>query len=144
VWLADDERAPLRSLRPPGLREPLPTHAPTIPTEGDWTTLRPSIIESVLEELSAYAPNIRSAIVESLLITPADMEERLGLTFGNIRHLDIMPGQMLGSRPLPGWGYRTPVGSLYLCGAGTHPGGDVTGMPGHNAAHAILQDLQAA
>jgi phytoene dehydrogenase-like protein len=67
------------------------------------------------------------------------------MTDGNIRHLDMVAGQMLWARPLPGWAdYRTPVAGLYLCGAGTHPGGEVTGAPGHNAAQALLADLGLA
>jgi phytoene dehydrogenase-like protein len=78
-----------------------------------------------------------------MLFTPADLESRVGLTDGNIRHLDLVPGQMFARRPLPGWArYRTPLAGLYLCGAGTHPGGEVTGAPGHNAAHVILEDLR--
>ena len=74
--------------------------------------------------------------------TYAELEARVGLTDGNIRHLDLVPAQLLGRRPLPGWAhYRTPITGLYLCGAGTHPGGEVTGAPGHNAARAILKDL---
>jgi len=77
-----------------------------------------------------------------VLYTPQDLEERVALTDGNIRHIDIVPSQYLASRPLENWsGYRTPIPDLYLCGAGTHPGGEVTGAPGHNAAHVILGDL---
>ena len=76
------------------------------------------------------------------MLTPADIERRVGLTDGNIRQLDTIPSQLFSRRPLPGWSdYRTPVEGLYLCGGGTHPGGEVTGAPGHNAAHAILTDL---
>jgi phytoene dehydrogenase-like protein len=81
-------------------------------------------------------------MVDWMLLTPPDIEARVGLTDGNIRHLDLVPAQLLGRRPLPGWAnYSTPLTGLYLCGAGTHPGGEVTGAPGHNAAHAILKDL---
>ena len=76
------------------------------------------------------------------LFTPADLERRVGLTDGNIRHLDTIPAQMFGKRPLPGAGYETPVRNLFLCGAGTHPGGEVTGAPGHNSAQAVLERLR--
>ena len=80
-----------------------------------------------------------------MLLTPPDIEQRVGMTDGNIRHVDMVLGQMLADRPLTGWSdYRTPIRDLYLCGAGTHPGGEVTGAPGDNAAHAVLRDLQAA
>ena len=79
------------------------------------------------------------------LFTPQELEERVGLTDGNIRHLDITTAQMLANRPNSLMsGYRTPVDNLYLCGAGTHPGGEVTGAPGHNAAHAVLRDWEIA
>ena len=66
-----------------------------------------------------------------------------GLTEGNIFHGDIQPGQLFHMRPVPGWArYATPVRGLYLCGAGAHPGGGVTGAPGYNAAHRVLADLR--
>jgi phytoene dehydrogenase-like protein len=100
--------------------------------------------ERMIDILSEYAPNTRDVIDDWLAFTPKDIERRMGMTDGNIRHLDIIAGQMFRDRPLSGYAdYRTPVSGLYLCGAGTHPGGDVTGAPGHNAAREILFDLQA-
>ena len=62
-----------------------------------------------------------------LLFTPLDIERRVGLTDGNIHHLDMVPSQLFANRPLPGWSdYRTPIQDLWLCGAGTHPGGEVS------------------
>jgi phytoene dehydrogenase-like protein len=117
-------------------------YAPVHPVEGSWDGLRKRVGEELIDHLATYAPNIRSAIRHWMLLTPLDIERRMGMTDGNIRHLDMVAGQMLWSRPLPGWAdYRTPVAGLYLCGAGTHPGGEVTGVPGHNAAHALLADL---
>jgi phytoene dehydrogenase-like protein len=76
------------------------------------------------------------------LLTPWDLERQVLLTDGNIHHVDITPSQMLWQRPLPELSrYRTPLGGLYLCGAGQHPYGEVSGGPGHNAAHAVLEDL---
>ena len=101
-----------------------------------------SSASGLIDEVSKYAPNFREAIIDWTLLTPEDIEERIGLTDGNIRHLDMVPQQMMSRRPLPGWSdYRTPVEGLYMCGAGTHPGGEVTGAPGHNAAHVVLGDL---
>ncbi len=95
----------------------------------------------IVDVLTDYAPNFRRALVDWRLFTPPDLEARVGLTAGSIRHLDIVPAQMFARRPLPGWaGYRTPLPGLYLCGAGTHPGGEVTSAPGHNAAQVILQE----
>ena len=110
--------------------------------EGSWSETRQELGEKLIDLVSQYAPNLRDAISDWTLLTPEDIEERIGLTDGNIRHLDMVPQQMMSRRPLPGWSsYRTPVRGLYLCGAGTHPGGEVTGAPGHNAAHVVLEDL---
>jgi phytoene dehydrogenase-like protein len=117
------------------------SYAPVRPVEGTWDERREETGEHFIDVLAQYAPDIRDCLVDWQLFTPQDLEERVGLTDGNIRHLDIVAGQFFGARPLPGWGhYRTPIGKLYLCGAGTHPGGEVTGAPGHNAAHVILSD----
>ena len=96
--------------------------------------------EDVIKVLAQFIPDINDCIVDWCLFTPWDLEQRVGLTDGNIRHLDTIPDQFLDKRPLQSWaGYSTPLRHLYLCGAGTHPGGDVTGAPGHNAAHVILK-----
>ena len=117
-------------------------YAPSRLREGSWADKRQEVGEHLIDTLTTYAPNFRRALVDWTLFTPLDLEQRVGLTDGNIRHLDIIPHQMFARRPLPGWAqYRTPIPQLYLCGAGTHPGGEVTGAPGHNAAQAILADL---
>ena len=111
--------------------------------DGSWSDMRQPFGEWLIDELTGYAPNFRNAIIDWTLLTPEDIEERIGLTDGNIRHIDLIPQQILSRRPLPGWSdYRTPVEGLYLCGAGTHPGGEVTGAPGHNAAHVVLEALR--
>ena len=109
--------------------------------DGDWETERDKIGDKVLERISRYAPNVRSSVIARKVYTPLDLERTFGITEGNIFHGDINMGQMFFMRPLPGWSqYRTPIGGLYLCGSGTHPGGGVTGAPGYNAAQRILQD----
>jgi phytoene dehydrogenase-like protein len=114
-------------------------YAPPRLGDGRWEEQRRRVGERVIDVLAGYVPDLRDCLVDWQLFTPADLEARVGLTDGNIRHLDIVPNQFLASRPIPGWAeYRTPIRNLYLCGAGTHPGGEVTGAPGHNAAHAIL------
>lgn len=119
-------------------------YAPVRLRDGSWDERRKAVGESLIKTLAAYAPNLPGAIVDWSLFTPADIEQRIAMTDGNIRHLDMVPGQFLAQRPLSGWAdYRTPIAGLYLCGAGTHPGGEVTGAPGHNAAHRILSDLGA-
>ena len=72
------------------------------------------------------------------LRTPEDIETAVGMTDGNIRHIDVVPSQAFSRRVA----YRAPIAQLYLCGAGTHPGGEVTGAPGHNCAQAILRDVR--
>lgn len=114
-------------------------YAPVHPREGTWDDLRGPVGEALLGHLSSWIPNLRAILTAWDLSTPVDIQRRVGLTDGNIRHLDMQAGQMLGGRH----GYRTPVAGLYLCGGGTHPGGEVTGAPGHNAAHAVLRDLGA-
>ena len=116
----------------------LPTHV----SDGSWAEERQGFGERLIDEVTKYAPNFRDAIIDWTLLTPEDIEDRIGLTDGNIRHIDMIPQQMMSRRPLPGWSdYRTPVEGLYLCGAGTHPGGEVTGAPGHNAAHVVMEEL---
>jgi phytoene dehydrogenase-like protein len=109
--------------------------------ESTWEEKRTAVGEALIDYVADYVPNFRSDMQEWRLFTPADLEQRVGLTDGNIRHLDTIPGQMFGQRPFPGAGYETPVSSLFLCGAGTHPGGEVTGAPGHNAARAVIDKL---
>lgn len=121
-------------------------YAPIRPNGGEWTPeLTQQAGEMLIDTLEQYAPNIRSAIREWVCFTPADIERRVGMTDGHIRHIDMVAGQMFASRPMPGWSdYRTPIDGLYMCGAGTHPGGEVTGAPGHNAAHAVLLEMAVA
>jgi len=113
--------------------------------EGDWQSWRPRVTESILDILDQYASGFRELVEWQKLYTPADIERETGITGASIRHLDMTLDQMLHRRPLPAWAaYRTPVDGLWLCGSGTHPCGSVTGAPGHNAAHAILESERAA
>ena len=110
--------------------------------EGTWDNLKPEFTKRVIDTLCEYAPNLRGNIIGTYTITPLDIEREYGLTGGNIFHGAMHLNQLFGSRPLPGWSeYRAPIEGLYLCGAGMHPGGAVTGAPGHNAAKVVLQDL---
>ena len=109
--------------------------------EGTWDARRPDVIESVLEILEGYAPGFRDLVEWQRLFTPADIERETGITDATIRHVDMTLDQMLHRRPIPAWAaYRTPLDGLWLCGAGTHPCGSVTGAPGHNAAGEILKE----
>jgi phytoene dehydrogenase-like protein len=116
-------------------------YAPPRPVRGSWEDRRQEAGERLIDHVETFIPNFRSAMVDWHLFTPLDIEERVGITDGCIRHIDMVPGQLYGDRPLPGMGYATPIDGLWLCGVGTHPGGEVTGAPGHNAASAILSGL---
>ena len=112
--------------------------------EGDWATRREEFADAVIDRLSIYAPGIRDLIVDKEVITPADLESDYGLSGGHIHHGEQTLDQFFTFRPLIGWAqYRTPLNRLYLCGAGTHPGGGLTGIPGANAAREIARDFKA-
>ena len=116
-------------------------YLPWQPSAGSWDTLRDRLGEIVTGIIGRYAPNMPGSIVARRVLTPLDLERTFGITEGNIFHGDLALEQMFFMRPLPGWSrYRTPIAGLYLCGAGTHPGGGVTGAPGHNAAQIILKE----
>jgi phytoene dehydrogenase-like protein len=110
---------------------------------GSWDTRRDELGDKVITRVSRFAPNVAESVVARQVLTPLDLERTYGLTEGNIFHGDVRPDQLFHMRPVPGWArYATPVRGLYLCGAGAHPGGGVTGAPGHNAARRVLADLK--
>ncbi|MCC7485921.1 MAG: NAD(P)/FAD-dependent oxidoreductase [Burkholderiales bacterium] len=108
---------------------------------GGWTAARREAFgDAVVDTLAQYAPNLRSAILHRQVVTPADIEDTVGLAEGNIFQGELTLQQMFFLRPGTAWArYRTPVDRLYLCGAGAHPGGGVMGAPGRNAALEILR-----
>jgi phytoene dehydrogenase-like protein len=109
--------------------------------QGSWDEKRELLGDRVIKKIAEYAPNVPNAIVARQVLTPLDLERTYGLTEGNIFHGDLRLDQLFFMRPVSGWSqYRTPVDGLYLCGAGAHPGGGVTGAPGRNAAHQVLRD----
>ena len=111
--------------------------------EGTWDEKRELLGDRVVKKIAEYAPNVPNAILARQVLTPLDLERTYGLTEGNIFHGDLTLEQLFFMRPVPGWSqYRTPIAGLYLCGAGAHPGGGVTGAPGHNAAHQVLRDAK--
>ncbi len=112
--------------------------------EGGWDARREEFADRVIAQLAEYAPNIPDAIIDRHVITPLDLEREWSLPGGNIFQGAQSLTQIFSHRPFPGWSrYRMPVRNLYLCGAGAHPGGGVTGAPGHNAAQAVLSDFVA-
>jgi phytoene dehydrogenase-like protein len=118
-------------------------YAPYAPAGRNWDDgLREEFADRVLTTLGAYAPNLQGAVIARQMLSPPDLERRFGLTGGHIFHGEITPDQSFHLRPLTGHAdYRTPLPGLYLCGSGAHPGGGVTGIPGHNAAQVVLADL---
>ena len=109
--------------------------------QGTWDENRELLGDRVVKKIAEYAPNVPNSILARQVLTPLDLERTYGLTEGNIFHGDLRLEQLFFMRPVPGWSqYRTPVDGLYLCGAGAHPGGGVTGAPGRNAAHQALRD----
>jgi len=112
---------------------------------GDWDSRRQEFQDRVLECLFKFAPNLRNHILGCHTITPLDLERTYGITGGNIFHVAMTVEHMFNNRPLPELSdYRTPVKWLYLCSAGTHPGGGVIGAPGHNAAQVVIDDLEGS
>jgi phytoene dehydrogenase-like protein len=109
--------------------------------QGTWDEKRELLGDRVVKKIGEHAPNVPNSILARQVLTPLDLERTYGLTEGNIFHGDLRLEQLFFMRPVPGWSqYRTPIAGLYLCGAGAHPGGGVTGAPGHNAAHQVLRD----
>jgi phytoene dehydrogenase-like protein len=112
--------------------------------EGSWETERQAYASRVIEELARYAPNLPDAIERVEVLTPKDIEDRFGLIGGNIMQGEVVPDQLFSFRPIPFYGdYHTPVQNLYLCGAGTHPGGGVMGVNGRNASTVIVKDARS-
>jgi phytoene dehydrogenase-like protein len=111
---------------------------------GDATlhNVRERLASIVVKTLEQYAPGIGSLVEATQVLMPIDLEDIYGLTGGQIYHGEPALDQLFTMRPLLGWAqYRTPIAGLYLCGAGTHPGGGITAASGHNAARAILKEL---
>lgn len=115
--------------------------APRTLRDAEWPKARNDFGDAVVRELCTYAPNLEELILHRQVLTPLDLEETYGLSGGHIFHGEHALDQLFNMRPLPGWAnYRTPIRGLYLCGAGTHPGGGVTGACGMNASREILKD----
>ena len=107
-----------------------------------WAAERERLGETVVNTLAGYAPGLQEMVLQRQVLTPVDLEEQYGLYRGSVYHGEMTLDQLLFMRPVPGWGrYRTPIGGLYLGGAGAHPGGGITGEPGRLVAQAILADM---
>ena len=133
------------TLAPPGVHvmTAFVQYVPFTLRRGTWNDRRDELVRRVVETIEPYAPGFTGSIEAVHVLTPLDLERTYGLTEGNIFHGDLQIGQLFSMRPVPAWSrYRTPVRGLYLCGAGAHPGGGVTGAPGYGASHAALRDLR--
>jgi phytoene dehydrogenase-like protein len=126
------------SVAPPGahVMSVFAQYAPYELAEGDWDSRRDEIGEQALGLIETYAPDLRDCVIETEVLGPPDVEERIGLTGGNIFQGETLPDQMWDRRLES----RTPVEGLYLCGAATHPAGSVIALNGRNAAMAVLED----
>jgi phytoene dehydrogenase-like protein len=133
------------SLAPPG-KHVLSIHvqfAPFTLAEGGWDTARDALVTTVMRTLDRYAPGIESLVEHQQVITPLDLERTYGLTGGHIFHGEPSLDQLFTMRPILGWSqYRTPIAGLFLCGAGTHPGGGITAGPGQNASREIIRQIK--
>ena len=117
---------------------------PVLPDGRDWDDVREEAADLVIDTVTAYAPNFKRAVIARMTLTPKDLEREFGLIGGDIFHGCLHMDQIFSMRPAPGFAdYRTPIAGLYLCGSGAHPGGGVSGIPGHNAAREILRDVRA-
>ncbi|WP_306581486.1 NAD(P)/FAD-dependent oxidoreductase [Dokdonella sp.] len=117
--------------------------APVLPDGASWDTHREPVADLMLDTVERYAPGFRASVLGRQIKSPRDLERDFGLIGGDIFHGALSLNQLFSARPMLGQAnYRGALPGLYLCGAGTHPGGGVTGAPGHNAAQAILADLR--
>jgi phytoene dehydrogenase-like protein len=112
-----------------------------LPDGRSWDQERERAADAIIDQVTRFAPNFRSAVLARRVLSPLDLERELGLVGGDIFHGKLGLNQLFSARPVLGYGnYRMPVTGVYLCGSGAHPGGGVTGIPGHNAAREILRD----
>ena len=119
--------------------------APQLPGGRSWDDEREAAADDVIATVTAHSPNFARSIIARQIHSPLDLERKFGLIGGDIFHGRMSLDQLWAARPVLGAGdYRSPIAGLYQCGSGTHPGGGVTGAPGHNAAHAILADRSLA
>ncbi len=116
---------------------------PELPNGLSWDDIREEAADHVIDTVTRYAPNFKAAVIARKILSPLDLEREFGLTGGDIFHGALTLDQLWTARPVLGHAdYRSPVRRLYLCGAGAHPGGGVTGLPGRNAAREIVRDFR--
>jgi phytoene dehydrogenase-like protein len=116
--------------------------APELPDGASWDERRDEVADLMIATVDRYAPGFAASVVGRQVLSPLDLERTFGLLGGDIFHGALSLDQLFSARPMLGYAdYRSPVRGLYLCGSGAHPGGGVTGAPGHNAARTIAADL---
>lgn len=116
--------------------------APVLPDGRDWDAEEDAAADTIIDTVEAHAPGFRASILGRQILSPKGLERKFGLAGGDIMHGHMSLDQLWSARPMLGHGgYRGPIQNLYMCGAGTHPGGGVTGAPGHNAAEVVLRDM---
>ena len=116
---------------------------PALPGGRSWDEEKESAADAIIATVDRHAPNFRKSILARKILSPLDLERDFGLVGGDIFHGALTLDQLFSARPVLGYAdYRSPVRGLYLCGSGAHPGGGVTGAPGHNAAREILRDFR--
>jgi phytoene dehydrogenase-like protein len=116
---------------------------PVLPNGRSWDDAKDAAADAVVETVNRVAPNFKASILARKILSPLDLEREFGMIGGDIFHGALTLDQLFSARPVLGYAdYRSPVRGLYLCGSGAHPGGGVTGAPGHNAAREILRDLR--
>jgi phytoene dehydrogenase-like protein len=132
------------SLAPPGAHVAslfCQQFAPQLPDGRSWDDEREAAADTIIDTVEAHAPGFKASVLGRSILSPLDLERRFGLVGGDIMHGQMTLDQLWSARPLLGnAAYRGPVAGLYMCGAGTHPGGGVTGAPGYNAARELLAD----
>jgi phytoene dehydrogenase-like protein len=117
--------------------------APALPDGCDWDDCEDAAADAVFDAIEAHAPGFRNLVLGRQILSPKGLERRFGLVRGDIFHGRMSLDQLWSARPFLGHAdYRLPMDGLYLCGAGAHPGGGVTGAPGHNCAAEVLRDTK--
>jgi phytoene dehydrogenase-like protein len=117
--------------------------APELPNGGSWDAHREEVADLMIETVDRFAPNFKASVLGRQIMSPLDLERTFGLVGGDIFHGQLDLNQLFSARPMLGHAdYRGPIPGLYMCGSGTHPGGGVTGAPGHNAAREIIGDFR--
>ena len=115
--------------------------APELPEGRSWDDAREQAADDIIDTVTRHAPNFKASVIARQIHSPLDLERKFGLVGGDIFHGAMSLDQLWSARPVLGHGdYRAPIAGLYMCGSGSHPGGGVTGAPGHNAAREILRD----